>query len=189
MFNQKPIPKNAKKVYEWHSIKIRERDQQCFDGTYALFQTVQRKEFAQILPITQDNKIIIVHEEQPRIGEFYGLIGWCIEYWDSPEQTIHKEAREETGMQIHTIKELYTSPIWGSIGNAYGYITHDFSFPYKTEQEPWEKITMMYVDFEEFITMIISDKRRSTEFSYRIMKNYLIHNNKQELYNFLFNKH
>ncbi len=187
MFNQKPIPDSAKKIYQWHSIAIRERDQELFDGTSALFQTVQRKEFAQILPITPNNKIIIVHEEQPRIGEFYGLIGWCIEPWDSPEQTIHKEAREETGMKINTCKELYISPIWGSVGNAYWYITHDFTFPYKTEQEPWEKITIVEVDFEQFLTMIVSDQRRSVEFTYRIMKNYLIHNDKQGLYDILFN--
>jgi len=188
MFNQNPIPENAKKAYQWHSINIREREQQLFDWSYAPFQTIQRKEFAQILPVTQDNKLIIVHEEQPRIGEFYGLIGWSIELWDTPEQTINKEAREETGMQIHTLKDLYTSPIWGSIGTAYGYITHDFSFPYETAQEPWEKITMIQVDFEQFLTMIVSDKRRSTEFTYRVMKNYLINNNKEWLYKLLFNK-
>jgi len=187
MFIQKPLPANAKKTYQWHNINIREREQQRFDGTFSSFQTVERKEFSQILPVTQDNKLIIVHEEQPRIGEFYGLIGWCIEPWDTPEQTIHKEAREETGMKINSLKKLYTSPIWGSLGNAYGYLTHDFSFPYKTEQEPGEKITMLYVDFDQFLTMIVSDQRRPIEFTYRVMKNYLIHNNKIWLYNTLFN--
>lgn len=46
-----------------------------FDGSYGDFDIVERKNFAQIIPITKDNKIIIVKEEQPRIGEFYGLIG------------------------------------------------------------------------------------------------------------------
>lgn len=188
MFPQKPLPTNAKKVYQWHNINLREREQELFDGSYWLFQTVERKEFAQILPVTQDNKLIIVHEEQPRIGEFYGLIGWCIEHGDSPEETAHKEAREEVGMKIHSLQPLYISPIYASIGKAYGYITYDFSFSYETNQEPGEKITTLELDFEQFLTMIVSDQRRPIEFTYRVMKNYLIHNDKQGLYNLLFGK-
>lgn len=188
MFQQKPIPEGAKKVYQWYNTNIRNREQERFDGSFATFETIQRRSFSQILPITQENKIIIVHEEQPRIGEFYWLIWWCIEDWHSPEETIHKESQEEVGMQIHTMQKLYQSPIYGSIGEAYGYITHDFSFPYETAQEPWEKITMLQIDFDQFLDMIISDQRRPIEFTYRIMKNYLIYNNKQGLYKLLFDR-
>jgi hypothetical protein len=91
-------------------------------------------------------------------------------------------------MKIESLHKLYTSPLYGSIGNAYGYITHDFSFPYETQQEPGEKITMIQVDFDQFLTMIVSDQRRPIEFSYRVMKNYLIHNDKKGLYKLLFEK-
>jgi 8-oxo-dGTP pyrophosphatase MutT (NUDIX family) len=186
MFQQSPIPSHAHKAYQWHAIDVRNREQELFDWSFATFEAIQRSEFSQIIPITQDKRIIIVEEEQPRVGIFYGLIGGTIEKWDDPLYTIHKEAREETGMQIHHIQEIYQVPLYGSRGKAYGYITHDFSFPYAKTPEPWEKIQTKEVSFDEFIDLLTHDRRRSIECSRRIIKNYLLKNNKQWLYNLFF---
>ncbi len=186
MFQQKPIPKNAKKVYEWYNTNIRNREQELFDWTFATFETIQRREFSQIIPITPDNKIIILEEEQPRVWSFYWLIGWTKEDGDTAEDTIHKEAREETGMKIHTMRKLYTTPHHGILWCSHCYITNDFSFPYPTTREPGEKIKTKEISFDKFLEYIVSDKRRPIEFTYWIMKNYLIKNDKAWLYKLLF---
>jgi ADP-ribose pyrophosphatase len=187
MFQPNPIPSHARKVYEGHAVNIRNREQELFDWSLTTFEAIQRSEFSQIIPITQDKKIIIVEEQQPRVWSFYGLIGGSIEKGDDPVYTIHKEAREETGMKINQIQELYTVPLYWSVWKGYGYISHDFSFPYTKTPEPGEKIQIKEIVFDEFLTMIVHDKRRSIECSRRIIKNYLIKNNKQWLYKLFFN--
>jgi len=181
MFTANPIPENAHIAYKWHGFTVWNWDQMVFDGSHAVYEWLQRSDFSQVIPVTDDGKIIVLQEEQPWIGEFYGLVWWSVEDGHGFEETAYKEAEEEIGIKINKLEKLYNMSHYACIWQWYCFVTRDRDFSGTMNHDVWEKIKMLYVDFDELMEMINRDRWRNIEFSYRVMKNFLIKWKKEEL--------
>lgn len=167
----KKLPRNAKIVNKGIIFDTYQWEQKQFDGSFKTFEAIKRNPTVQIFPITKDNKIIILNEEQPHVGKFSGLVGGHVEDNETPKETAHKELLEETGMKCDELK-LWKKTEFGSkiIWNSFYFIAKNVKIVQKATPEVGEKIEMMEVDFDEFIEFTQKENFRNKSFSDMIFR-------------------
>ncbi len=165
------IPDNAKKVFEGILFDVYQWEQKMFDGSYATFEAIKKLASIQIIAITTNKKIILLNEEQPHNGKFISLPGGKLERSETPLENAQKELREETGMQAE-IFEFYKETNFGSTINwpTYYYIARECKKVQDPELEPGEKITIMELNFDEFIAKTQVNTFRNKGFQEMIFK-------------------
>lgn len=179
------IPGRAHVKYQWIYTTIRGRDEQMFDGTTQPFEWIQSRDFVQILAVQWD-KIITTYEQQPWIGTFHTLIGGIIEEGHTPEQTAHKELKEEAGIIAKDLQYLATFPgIW-RVQKVHFFLTRDFDGPGPQTLDPGEKIQLISLTFEELLDQMTQNDRRAGEFNLRATQQYFIHKEHEAFRKLLF---
>ena len=152
------IPKHAKCVFEGILYDTYQWEQEMFDGSTKTFEALRRKPSVQIIPITTDNKIVILKEKQPTDTEFgYSLVGGgCDEYDEDPKDAAKREMLEETGMVCEEL-ELYETKRAGSKIDwpCYYFIARGCKkIQEQNVDQGGEIIEPLEVSFEEFIEKI-----------------------------------
>jgi len=182
------LPENAKLVHKGIIFDTYQWEQEMFDGSIQIFEAIKRNPTVQIFVVTENNKLIILNEEQPHVGKFIGLVGGHVEDNETPEENAHKELLEETGMKCDNLilwkKEEFGSKI---IWDSYYFIAKNAKKVQNQNLEVGEKIEYLEVEFDEFIKLTQNKNFRNKSFSNMIFR--MIHTKgelekfKKELFN------
>ncbi len=174
----KKLPDNAKLVHKGIIFDTYQWEQEMFDGSIQIFEAIKRNPTVQIIPITENNKIIVLEEEQPHIGKFIGLVGGHVEDNETPEENAIKELLEETGMKCEELilwkKEEFGSKI---IWDSYYFIARNCKIIQDQNLEVGEKIKVLELDFLKFIEFTQKNEFRNKSFQDMIFR--MIHTNNE----------
>ncbi len=141
------IPNNAKKVFTGQIFNVYHWDQELFNGEKATFEMLGRPDTLQILAI-KDGKLLILHEQQPGSGPFYGLPGGRHDVEKETElEAAQRELLEETGMTFKTwrlieVAQPHTKIEWF----VYRYVATNFTSETKPHLDAGEKIEVELAD-------------------------------------------
>ncbi len=142
------VPKHARKVFEGVIFDLYQWDQELYDGTHATFEMASRANAVGIIPIV-DNKLVIIHEEQPGRPANTGFPGGHIEGGEDPLVAAKRELLEETGMEFENLKLVMIEDIGSHKVDwwCYRYIATGLKKRGPLKPDPGEKIEVEVVDF------------------------------------------
>lgn len=165
------IPPHAKKVFIWKIFDTYQWDQLIFDWNTKIFEKLKRNDTTDIVAISEDWLIYILEEEQPWRPPFYGLVWWTCEDWEEPIFTAKRELLEETGLvsdDWEFFKAYTKSSKIDYKGNLF--IVRNCKKIQEQELDPWEKIVIRKVNWQEFLDIVADPKFRVQEFALDILR-------------------
>lgn len=155
-FKKLQYKKNSEKLgYKGKRVKVKELE--YLRGNQVIYREhVNAGEAVVILPITEDNKVIMVQEPRTPIEQIIlDLPAGMIEPGESPEQAAVRELEEETGYLAKDITFLraYYPSIGYSDEKIYIYLATSFE---KTQQhlDETEDINVIELPLKEVIEML-----------------------------------
>ena len=138
-------------VYQW--------EQSMFDGSKAIFERLKRPNTVGIIPVTEDGKLILIHEEQPGgRPPFPSIAGGRMEEGEEPEEAIKRELLKETGYQCEELilwKEI--RPVAKMDWTIYTFIGKRAKKVSEPKLDPGERIQVDLVSFDEFVEEICKE--------------------------------
>lgn len=143
------IPPHAKKVFDGIIFDIYQWEQELFDGTVTTFEAARRAYAVSIIPVVND-KIVIIHEEQPNRPANTGFPGGHIDAGEDPFTAAARELLEETGMTFKNLKLVMVEDIGGHKTDWYCYrfIATELIEQGEQRQDGGERITVELVSFD-----------------------------------------
>ncbi len=182
----KTIPSNANLVHHGPIFKIYQREQEMFDGSYKTFEIAQRNDVVKVLLI-ENNEIIMIYDEQPGYSGSIELVWWIVESNENLEIAVKREVLEEIWYTIGHLEQRFSMPYRNKmIWNRYYYIARDIKRVQDPQFDQWgERITIVRKDFDQFLDYVLADDT-FPDFSYYIMKHYIIPHKQEELKKMLF---
>jgi ADP-ribose pyrophosphatase len=159
-----------------------------FDGTTSTFEMLKRPDTVMIIPVTEDNKIILTKQEQPG-HTFTGLAGGRLDQGESIIQAAQRELLEETGMIASSYDLLNAFQPAGEKIDWFVFTVIGRGCKKINEQhlDSGEKVEIMKVDFEEFIEIALQDDFRDSELQMVILKDYYKYGNFEALRKIILN--
>lgn len=167
-----PIPSHAEKVFSGILIDVYHWEQKQFDGTVKTFEKVKRKyDTVTIIPITEDGKIIITRQEQPRTEPFIGVPGGVIDEHEDVIAAAKRELQEETGFAARDFilwdaTQLLTKTDWA----LYTLIAKGCRKVSDMYLDSGEKIELEFVSFDEFLHIAAQKDFRDMEIALKIFQ-------------------
>lgn len=150
----KSIPSHAKKVFKGHTFSVWQWEQKCYDGTVAIYERVQRPDYAFAVGVLPDQKIMLVEDEQPDRGTVLTPAGGGVEEGEDPAHAAARELLEETGYQAQEMVHWHSYRPDNRIEMiSYGFIARGIQYKEPPRPEAGEKIKPVFFSFDEFIDL------------------------------------
>ncbi len=71
--------------------------------------------------VIRDNALLVMHRN--KFGhEYYTLVGGGIDQGETPEQSLHREVMEESGLQITNLRKMFIEDAGAPFGTQYIYL-------------------------------------------------------------------
>ncbi len=143
-----------------------------FDGSFATFEKVKRREdTVTIVPITTDKKIISTREEQPGSEVFVSIPAGRMYRAEDPRDAAKRELLEETG---YAPKKLV---LWDSLQPS-GHIdwAHYIFIAYGCKKirpqhlDAGEKIKTRNISFQQFLRLAARDDFRAKDVALKVFR-------------------
>ncbi len=170
-FSRQPIPKNAKRVFKGVIFDVYQWQQKLFDGTFKTFEKIKRQDTVNVIPITEDGKIVLCEQEQPGSETFVGALGGGIDNNENPLETAKRELLEETGYEA---KEFI---LWDSVQfidkmdwAIYTFIAKGCKRVSNQTTDAGEKIKLLFLTFDEFLKIVAQKNYRDSEIAIKIFQ-------------------
>ena len=97
--NHHPLPPHARTVYQGRRWSIHEWEQELFDGSVGIFESISRSDAVIVFPVFDDDKLVILEEEQPHWGRISdSIVAGGVEDDEDVFDAAQRELLEETGM-------------------------------------------------------------------------------------------
>jgi 8-oxo-dGTP pyrophosphatase MutT (NUDIX family) len=143
------VPDEAEEVFAGVIYKVYQWQQQMFDDSYATFEMLKRPDTVKVLAV-HDNKLIILHQEQPSYDPFYDIPGGRHDYENETElEAAQRETLEETGMVFKNWKLISAVQTFSNIESfLYMFIASDLRSQGAQKLDAGEKIEVIPMDFE-----------------------------------------
>lgn len=169
--SKQPIPPNAQKVFQGVLFDVYQWQQTLYDGTTATFEKIKRRDTVNIIPVTEDGKIILSKQEQPGVEPFIGALGGQIDEGETPLDAAQRELLEESGYESNDIV-LWdaTQPIEKIDWAIYTFIARNSVKKQEQHVEAGEWISLLYVTFEEFLSVIRDKHYRDVEVALKVFR-------------------
>jgi ADP-ribose pyrophosphatase len=164
------IPKGAVRVFKGVIFDVYQWPQKLYDGKTVTFEQLRRPDSVNIIPITQDGKIILGKQEQPGMESFIGTLSGRVDAGETPEQAAARELAEEGGLQA---KQLV---LWDAVQIAEKLDWAVWTFIAKGCQQierhldGGEKITLIEVTFDEYVDLVAQDNYRDSDIALLLLK-------------------
>ncbi len=183
MYSQQPLPQWATKIHSWPSFEIFQRQQELFDTTHKTYEVARMADSVKIVLIDRpQQKIIMIRDEQPDVTRITFAWG-MVEKGENYIQAAQREVVEETGYHYNFQQDRFDLPYTHHrlLGQTHYMIARDLTKTNQTNPDRWsEKITLMPLDFDEFIARVQHSDNHSN-FSYYICKKYILSGKIDEL--------
>lgn len=154
----KKIPEHAKKVFAGEIFDVFQWDQELFDGSNAVFESLKRSDTVTVIPVTEDGKIMLIEEEQPHIPLHLKNVAGKVDPGELPAETAKRELLEETGYEGKEVKLWYKQNLVYKIDwDIYTYVITGCKKVTKQNLEGGERITPVLFTFEEFIDKVCEE--------------------------------
>jgi len=167
------IPTNAKEVYKGKIFTLYQWQQEMFDGSTSTFEMLTRPDTVMIIPVTEDNRIILTRQEQPG-HHFTGLAGGRLDRNETIIEAAQRELLEETGLKASTFELLNSFQPAGEKIDWFVFtlIARNCKKVQDQNLDSGEKVEIIEVDFEEFIEICLQEDFRDNELQMLILKHY-----------------
>lgn len=168
--SKQPLPEDAKKVFKGKIFDVYQWEQEQFDGSFETFEKLKRMDTAMVVPVTIDKKIILTKQEQPGKAPFLGLAGGRLEEGEDPIYAASRELLEETGHKATEFDLLKAfQPVSKIDWVVYTYVARDCERVADLNLDAGEKIELLFLDFDEFIDISLTDAFWEWELKTEIM--------------------
>jgi ADP-ribose pyrophosphatase len=148
------IPSHARLAFKGKLFEVWQWDQELFDGSTTVFESIRRTDTIIVLPIVGD-KIVITDQEQPIHGKFHTFIGGRMEEGEDPLAAAKRETLEESGLASDDWELIKSySPRSYLDWSIHFYVARDCKKIQEPNLEPGEKIVLKEVTWEEFIKLL-----------------------------------
>jgi 8-oxo-dGTP pyrophosphatase MutT (NUDIX family) len=164
------IPPDATKVFSGIIFDVYQWPQKLYNGQTATFEQLRRPDSVNVIPITDEGKIILAKQEQPGMDPFIGAISGRVDRGEKPEQAAKRELLEEGGLRAEQlllwdatqIAEKLDWTVWTFIAKRCQQTNQQL--------EGGEKIQLIEVTFEEYIDLVTQDNYRDSEIALKLLK-------------------
>jgi ADP-ribose pyrophosphatase len=156
MSNQKykKIPDNAKCVFKGVLHDVYQWEQELFDGTFATFEALKRRDNVDVIATTSDKKVIVNFEEQPNRNPKICTPCGASEEKEDLLEAAKRELAEETGFVSNEWSEwIYVDILkYGKLEwNCKYFIAKNCEKKFEPHTDGGEKIQVNLFSFEEFL--------------------------------------
>lgn len=156
------IPDNAKQVFSGVMYNVHQWEQEMFDGSLATFEMVHTTDIIKVLVVVEE-KLVILHEEQPVIGKFIDIPGGRNDIAGQTNlEAAKREVLEETGMTFKNWKLINVrQPAQKIESFIYLYVASDMIDKVTPKLDEGEKNSLELITLEEYIQLGKTGKLRS----------------------------
>jgi ADP-ribose pyrophosphatase len=164
-------PDNAKLVFEGKIFDVYQWEQELYDGSKKTFESLKRMDSVNVIAVTKDKKIVITKQSQPGKQEFLGLLGGQMDAGEVPEEAAARELLEESGMKADSFELFNSENLGGKIDWAiFTFIAHGCEKVADQELDAGEKIELIELSLEEFLTEVTKESFRDTEVGNKFLR-------------------
>ena len=168
----------AKKVFSGMRFDVYQWPQKQFDGSIATYEIVKRDDTVIILPIIED-EVVLVKEEQPHWGKpGFTLVAGMVKPEEDLVVAARREMEEETGLifKNYHLVHIETSPAieWF----AYTFIATGYEEEKEKKLDPGEKNETIKIPFDKLIEMT---RQKELFYRPRFIEDMLMQNKLEEL--------
>lgn len=158
IFEEKTM--KSEKIYEGRVLSLRLDTVELPDQKYTKREIVDHPGAVAIIPITEDNKVILVKQFRKAVEEsLLEIPAGKLELGEDPVGCAIRELKEETGFaceKIQFLMEFYTSPGFSN-EKMHLFLATGLSEGI-AEPENDEYIEVVTIDFDELLSMIYNGK-------------------------------
>lgn len=169
--SKRPIPPDAKLAFKGVIFDIYQWEQELYDGSKAIFEKIKRFDGVNVLPVTEDGKIILTEQEQPGYSPFWASIGGRMEEGESPIECAKRELLEESGFAA----EEFT--LWNAVQPSlmadwaiYCFIAKRAKKISVPTPDAGEKIELHFLSLDEFIERVKDPEFRDREIALHALR-------------------
>lgn len=145
-------PETAKIVFHGVLFDVWQWDQTLFDGTTAVFETLQRPDTVLVLPVIDNDHVILAEETQPSMQAVVHAIGGRVEDKESPLDAVRRELLEEAG---YTAREWRLWDAWQPITKidwaVYLFVAHSIEKVSQASLDVGEKISLRRIPISSLL--------------------------------------
>jgi ADP-ribose pyrophosphatase len=150
-----PLPADAKKVFTGEIFDVYQWQQEMYDGSFATFERLKRKDTVLVIPITTEGKILITHQQQPHKDDFISFAGGVIEEGEEVGPAAARELLEETGYQLESLELWESFQIFSKIDWAvYTLIAKGCHKVKHQVLDAGERISVEEIDFDQLTKLV-----------------------------------
>jgi ADP-ribose pyrophosphatase len=169
--SKQKMPKDAQKVFDGIIFDTYQWQQKMFDDSYKTFEKIKRVDTVDVIPITDDNKIILLEQSQPGSKTMLSLAGGRIDDDKNVVEAAKRELAEETGYKsndwfLWNAIQPHEKIDWA----VYVFVAKNCQKISNQKLDSGEKIKLKYVSFEEFIDIVLSGEFRDQEIVHELLK-------------------
>jgi ADP-ribose pyrophosphatase len=159
--NTKPLPDDARKVFSGSIFDVWQWDQEMYDGSKGLFERVWRHDYAYIIGVLPDGKILLQEDEQPDRGSVLTPAGGKVDEGEDIAEAAAREMLEETGYKPKEVIHWHSyRPSAKMEAVTHAFIGRDIEKVADPELEPGEKIEIKTFTFDEFVDLGMEPRLR-----------------------------
>lgn len=182
----KPIPPDANKVFQGNYFGVWQWHQKLYDGSTAIFERISRADYAYMLGVTKEGKILLVEDEQPDRGLVLTPAGGAVETGEDPQQAATREFLEETGFAPQRVVHWHSyRPSTKMEHKTHAFIGYAVEKVSEPTLEPGEKIKTRLYSLEDFLQLGRNPKLRDWLLRIFLLEAMLDNNKREELSNLL----
>jgi len=156
-------PEPPKRVYRGRVFEVYEGDVTFPDGRIGFFSWLTHQPVIVVLPITNEGKIVLLHQYRPAIGEtlLEAPAGTMDKGEESVEECVQREMAEETGFRARKLVRLFEGYVVPGYCNEYMHFFMAgglYRAPLPGDED--EYIETVEVDFAEAAAMVVDGRIR-----------------------------
>lgn len=187
LYRPSSIPEHARRVFEGEIFDVYQWDQEVYDGTTVIFERIARPDTVVVIPIIDDEKILLIRDTQPTRGTVVTPPAGKVEEGELPEDAAHRELLEETGYAPDSLTLWYSEQPTSKIDwIVYVYLAKGCKKIAEATPDAGEKIELLPVSFDALVERAVAGDIRERGLVERILRAKLTPDRLVELKNFFF---